>query len=92
MSTRQLIADLDALEQKLNLQRATLKLNTRQRMLVLKRISPVWLVLGGLATGAVAGRLLKSGENAAYVLTLGGLKVWRLYSLVMPSLRGAASE
>ncbi|TVP90940.1 MAG: hypothetical protein EA348_05020 [Pseudomonadaceae bacterium] len=92
MGTRQLVADLDALEQKLNLQRATLQLNTRQRAAVLKRISPLWLLVGGLAAGALSGRLLASGQNAAYVLTLGGLKVWRLYSLVMPSIRGAASE
>ena len=92
MSTRQLIADLDALEQKLNLQRAALQLNTRQRMSVLKSTPPLWLVLGGLVSGAVTGRLLTTGQDTAYVLTLGGLKVWRLYSLLMPGLCGAVSE
>lgn len=92
MSTRKLIADLAALEQKLNLQRAALQLNTRQRVSVLRQVSPAWLLLGGLASGAVAGRLLAGGRDAAYVVALGGLKIWRLGSLVMPGLRGAASE
>ncbi|SDU25001.1 hypothetical protein [Halopseudomonas salegens] len=92
MSTRQLIARVDALEQQLNLQRATLQLNTRQRVTVLKSISPLWLLVGGLAAGVLTGRFVHSGQHAAYALTLGGLKIWRLYEVILPSLVGGAGE
>lgn len=79
MGSRQLITDIKRLERRLNLQRSALQLNTRQRQASLRRLSPFWLLGGGLLAGVLLGRLAQPGQQGIYAVSLGGLKVWRLF-------------
>ena len=76
---------------KLSLQQSLLKLNGRERMAVLRGMSP-WILLG---TGAVGGILLgligSSGRSKIVSVGLKGMHIWRL-KMLASTLTGGGAE
>jgi len=101
VARQQLIGNIQALDGLLTAQQHQLRLNGQRRMARLRRVSPLWLVGGGLVTGLVAGRLASSrtladigllGRAGLYSWVLGGIRLWRLSGSLLPQPFGPAME
>src|SRR5690606_40009099 len=90
MARSRLIAEINALDQRLAAERGVLASQGRARIDRLGRVAPLWLLGGGLLAGLVVGRLASPAGGGARGFLLGGMQLWRLSGGVVARLSAEA--
>ncbi|PRB84296.1 hypothetical protein [Pseudomonas sp. MYb185] len=84
MARKTLENQIRQLDEQLAIEIALLKLDGRERRTALQRVPPLYWLAGSLAAGLLAGKLI--GQNGPTLLISQGGNLFRLASLLMPSL------
>ena len=90
MGRKTLEKQIQALDDQLAIELALLKLDGRERRAALKRVPVLYWVLGGVAGGALIGKL--TGSKGPGLLISQGATLFRLATLMSPAGATVGSE
>lgn len=90
MGRKKLESQIKLLDEQLAMELALLKLDGRERSNALRRVPPLYWAAASVAGGLLAGKLM--GSNGPKMLLSQGGNIFRVASLLMPSLAMASNS